>query len=297
MSTTVRRLILIVLGVIAGVAAWPLIELLLTYQRVFPSYFTFSLAQGIVFGAVLGAFYGSGEGLTSKEKGKILNGALTGLATGIAGGAVGFLAGQAVLFLVIQYTFSSFRTHQLIAVPLARILGWLILGIAIGVSEGLRARSLKKSLVGAGGGAIGGILGGAAIEYLRALYPDLIYARLVGFVLFGLFIGLFYALLERRVSLGVIRVLNGSRRGKEYSFAQNRLTVGSSHRNDIVLEGYSHVAPAHATFRVKGKEVYIEKEADKLPVLVNEVPVKKTKMLKYEDVIQTGSAKFFYKTE
>lgn len=297
MSVSIRRLILMILGVIAGAAAWPLIELLLTFQRVFPSYFSFSLAQGIIFGAVLGAFYGSGEGLTSKEKGKILNGALTGVITGIAGGVIGFLAGQAVLFLVIQYTFSSFRTHQYIVIPLARILGWVILGVAIGASEGVRARSLKKCLVGAAGGGIGGILGGAAIEYLRTIYPDLIYARLVGFVLFGLFIGLFYSLLERRVSLGVVRVLNGGKRGKEYSFAQNRLTIGSTPKNDIVLEGYAGVAPKHASFRIRGKDVYIEKEGEQGRVLVNEAPIRKSHLLKYEDVIQVGSAKIFYKTE
>lgn len=297
MSIRMRRLILMLLGVIAGGAAWPLIELLLTYQRAFPSYFTFSLAQGIVFGAILGAFYGSGEGLTSKEKGKILNGALTGVLTGIAGGIVGFLAGQAVLFLVIQYTLSSFRTHQLVAVPLARVLGWIILGVAVGASEGVRARSLKKCLVGAAGGGIGGILGGAAIEYLRTLYPELIYARLIGFVLFGFFIGLFYSLLERRVSLGIVRVLNGGKKGKEYSFAQNRLSLGSGPRNDIVLEGYTGVAPRHALFRIKGRDVYIEKEDPKARVLVNEAPVQKPHLLKYEDVIQVGSAKLFYKTE
>jgi len=297
MSATIRRLILVILGVIAGAAAWPLIELLLSYQRLFPSYFIFSLAQGLVFGSVLGAFFGSGEGLTSKEGAKVIHGALTGMVTGIAGGIIGFLAGQAVLFLVIQYTFSSSHTHQFIVVPLARILGWIILGIAVGSSEGLRARSLKKSLVGAAGGGIGGILGGAAIEYLRTLYPQWIYARLIGFVLFGLFIGFFYALLERRVSLGIVRVLNGSKRGKEYSFSQNKLSLGSGARNDIVLEGYSGLAQRHAVFRVRGKDVYVEKKDAKSRVLVNEVPVKKTHLLKYEDVIQAGTAKLFYKTE
>jgi hypothetical protein len=151
--------------------------------------------------------------------------------------------------------------------------------------------------VGAAGGGIGGILGGAAIEYLRTIYPDLIYARLVGFVLFGLFVGLFYSLLERRVSLGVVRVLNGGKRGKEYSFAQNRLSLGSAPRNDIVLEGYAGVAPRHASFRIRGEDVYIEKESDQGQVLVNEASIRKSHLLKYEDVIQVGSAKIFYKTE
>lgn len=316
MSTALRRLVISLVGLLAGVAAWPLMELILSYQHLFPSYFLFSLAQGALFGVVMGAFFGSGEGLTAKERGKIVHGTLMGAATGAIGGIVGFLAGQGVLFLVVQRAFTSYRTQQLVAVPLARVVAWAILGIAVGVSEGLRARSLKKSLVGAGGGLLGGLLGGASIEYLRTIYPELLYTRLIGLALFGLLIGVFYALLERGVSLGVVRLLNGKRRGKEYSFVQNKLNIGSDVHNDIVLSGYAHVAPRHARFRVRGKDVYIEKiEAGKAgtagasaaaaqagqpgthKVYVNERPVQKQQLLKYEDVIQIGSAKLFYKTE
>jgi MFS family permease len=312
MSTALRRLVISLVGLLAGVAAWPLMELILSYQHLFPSYFLFSLAQGALFGVVMGAFFGSSEGLTSKERGKIIRGTLMGAATGAIGGIVGFLAGQGVLFIVVQRAVASYRTQQLIAVPLARVVGWAILGIAVGVSEGLRVRSLKKSLVGAGGGLIGGVLGGASIEYLRTLYPELLYTRLIGLALFGLLIGVFYSLLERGVSLGVVRVLNGRRRGKEYSFVQNRLSVGSDQHNDIMLAGYAHVAPKHARFRVRGKDVYIERveseqtqsaqsqgqpPAGSHKVYVNERQVQTAQLLKYEDVIQIGSAKLFYKTE
>ncbi|MCF7914875.1 MAG: FHA domain-containing protein [Spirochaetaceae bacterium] len=299
MSTALRRLVISILGLLAGVAAWPLMELILSYQHLFPSYFLFSLAQGALFGVVMGAFFGSGEGLTAKERGKIIHGTLMGAATGAAGGIVGFLAGQGILFLVVQQAFTSYRSQQMIAVPLARIVGWAILGIAVGASEGLRARSLKKTLVGAGGGFLGGVLGGASIEYVRTLYPELLYTRLVGLAVFGLLIGICYSLLERGVSLGILRVLNGPRRGKEYSFVQNRVSVGSDNKNDIVLDNYSYVAPKHARFRVRGKDVYIQhidvKKGAK--IYVNERPVETEQLLKYEDVIQIGSAKLFFKTE
>ncbi|MDZ7793095.1 MAG: FHA domain-containing protein [Spirochaetia bacterium] len=299
MSTALRRLVISILGLLAGVAAWPLMELVLSYQHLFPSYFLFSLAQGALFGVIMGAFFGSGEGLTAKERGKIIRGTLMGAATGAAGGIVGFLAGQGILFLVVQQAFTSYRSQQLIAVPLARIVGWAILGIAVGASEGLRARSLKKTLVGVGGGFLGGVLGGASIEYLRTLYPELLYTRLVGVAVFGLLIGICYSLLERGVSLGILRVLNGPRRGKEYSFVQNRVSVGSDKNNDIVLDSYSNVAPKHARFRVRGKDVYLQHiDAKKsAKIYVNELPIETEQLLKYEDVIQIGSAKLFFKTE
>ncbi len=297
MSTALRRVIISILGLLAGLAAWPLMELILSFQEAFASYFLFSLVQGALLGSIVGAFFGSAEGLTTKESGKIVRGTLTGAAVGIAGGVLGFLAGQGVLLLVVRRTVTSYQSRQMFAVPLAKIVGWAILGIAVGLADGLRARSLKRTLVGALGGLLGGALGGAAIEYLRTRYPDLLYTRLIGFALFGLLIGLFYALLERGVSLGVIRVLNGSRRGKEYSFAQNRISAGSAGRNDIVLKDYEAVAETHARFRVRGKDVYVQVESPKHRVLLNERPVEKEHLLKYEDVIQLGGAKLLYKTE
>jgi hypothetical protein len=297
MSTALRRLIITIVGLLAGVAAWPLMELVLTFQQVFPSYFLFSLVQGTLFGAVVGAFFGSGEGLTAKERGKIVHGIVLGVATGVAGGAVGFMAGQGVLFLVVQRAFTSYQTQQLVAVPLARMVGWAILGVAVGVSVGLRARSLKKSLVGALGGLIGGTLGGAAIEFLPTLYPQFIYTRLIGLAVFGLLIGLFYSLIEHGVSAGVLRVLNGRRRGKEYSIAQNRMSIGTAEDNDIVLTGYDHVADRHAQFRVRGRDVYLVRERPGDRILINEQSVEEEQLLKYEDVIQLGSAKLWYRIE
>jgi hypothetical protein len=289
--------VIALLGVLAGIAAWPLMELILTFQEVFPSYLVFSLVQGVVFGAVLGLFFGSGEGLTAREPYKIIRGMITGVIAGLIGGSVGFLAGQGLLFLLLQRGASSFRSQHYVAVPLARVVGWAVLGICIGVSEGIRAGSLKKSLIGAAGGVAGGILGGAAIEYLRTFYPDLIYIRLAGLVLFGLFIAIFYSLLERSASLGVVHILNGRRRGKEYCFAQNRMSVGSARSNDIVLEGYRGVEPRHVRFRVRGRDVYLADTSKQGKVLVNEEPVSDERLLKYEDVIQLGSAKLFFKTE
>jgi hypothetical protein len=291
MSVGLRRLIIIILGVLAGVSAWPLLELVLTFQTLFPGYFLFSISQGALFGFVLGLFFGSAEGLTSRNRSKIVRGMATGAAVGIVGGMLGFTAGQGVLFFMLQQTVRDF------AVPAARGVGWAVLGLMVGMVEGIRAKSAKKCGLGALGGVLGGLLGGAVIEFLRSRYPDLIYARLAGFALFGLLIALFYALLERSFSYGVLRLLNGALRGKEYSLSQNRLSMGSGPGNDIVLAGYNDIAPRHALFRVKGREVYVEKAAESVRLLVNEEAVKGERLLKFEDVIQLGSAKAFFKTE
>lgn len=284
------------LGTLGGAAAWPLVEFLLRYQEFFPGYFAFSLVQGMVFGAVLGLFFGSGEGLTSREKGKILRGALTGLAAGTIGGAFGFTVGQGVLFLILSSTTASFHTHRLLLVPVARIVGWMILGTVVGTSEGIRARSLKKSLVGAAGGFLGGLCGGGAIEYLGAVFPMVIYSRLVGMLIFGLLTGLFFALIERGASRGTLRVLNGISKGKEYGLTQNKLVLGTKARNDIVLAGYRSIGETHAEFLVKKKDVFVRSTDSKYELLVNEQPIHGEHLLKYEDVIKAGTAKILFKT-
>lgn len=296
MSTLTRRIIICTLGVLAGIAAWPLIETLLAYQLFFPSYLLFSIATGAVFGLVLGAFFGSGEGIIVSVPGRILKGALTGALTGLAGGVVGFLVGQAVLFLMGNYVFRSAGDINTFALTIARSVGWAVLGLFVGMSEGIRARSGKKLLVGVLGGLIGGFLGGAILEYARLLFPTIGFARLIGLSFFGLLIGLFYGIIERKLSYGVLRLLTGRMKGKEYILGQQKMRIGVSQRNEIAIPGYREVEDLQAVLRIKGEDVILERTETGAPVYVNDQPIERH-VLKYEDVIKIGSAKFFYRYE
>jgi hypothetical protein len=291
MSVFIRRIIIIILGLLAGLTAWPLLELILVYQTLFPGYFLFSLSQGAVFGMVLGAFLGSGEGLTSRNSGKIIRGSATGLLVGLCGGMIGFTAGQGLLFALLQRGGGSF------ALPLARGISWTLLGLTAGMVEGIRAKSLKKCGFGALGGILGGIAGGAAIELLGSRFPGLIFVRLAALLIFGFFVALFYALLERGFSVGVLRVLNGPLRGKEYSISQNRIHLGSDAKNDITATGYRKIMPRHGTFRLKGKDLFIKPAAEDARILVNEEALKGEQLLKYGDVLELGDVKLLFRTE
>jgi len=116
-------------------------------------------------------------------------------------------------------------------------------------------------------------------------------------LLFGGLIGLFYALLEHRFSQAVLRILNGEKRGKEYSFAGNRLLIGTDHRCDIVLDAYQGVLPQHARIRVKKDGVYLDNGSSAGPVYINDRAMKGERPLKYEDVLKIGSAKLIYRPE
>ena len=293
MPTFKKRLIVTFLGVAAGLAAWPVVELILARQAAFPSYLVFNIVFGCIFGVILGIFFGSGEGIIAGDAGRAASGALTGAVVGLLGGIAGFLIGQAALFLFGGIFFRSYASFRTIGLPLSRAIGWAFMGIIIGMSEGIRARASKKIVMGILGGCIGGMLGGFSIEYLKLFFPELIYARLAGLVLFGALIGLFYSIIEEQLSFGVLQVLNGRFKGKEFFINQHKLRIGGGKNNDICLPGCD-LAERHAVISAQRKDVIIRRAADNLRLLVNEQDVPE-RILKYEDVIKIGRVKLFYK--
>ncbi|MFP3959603.1 MAG: phosphopeptide-binding protein, partial [Spirochaetaceae bacterium] len=86
MTTTIRRLIIVALGLLAGLAAWPLMETLVHLQSRFPSFLLFTTVSGAVFGLVFGVFFGSAEGIISGNRRRIRQAALVGGSVGLAGG-------------------------------------------------------------------------------------------------------------------------------------------------------------------------------------------------------------------
>ena len=296
MTTLVRRLIILALGILAGVCVWPVAELILYFQAGFPSYLVFLALLGAAFGALMGVFFGSAEGISSRIKSRIPVGMLLGALVGCLGGAAGFLAGQAALWFIGENFMRSYGNFQWVVLPVSRAIGWAVLGVFVGAVEGIRARSAKKILVGILGGFLGGLAGGFALEYARLLFPQIAVYRLIGLVILGLAIGLFYGLIEHGMAFGIIRMLTGGLKGKEFLLNQGRMRIGRSKRNEIALPAYADLADRQAQIRIVKGEVVLTNLEPKLPMLVNEQKVQEQR-LKLGDVIKIGSAKIFFKYE
>ena len=296
MSTLIKRLIVCGLGLLAGLLVWPVMELFIEHQAVFPSFLLFSLISGAAFGLLYGLVFGTAEGIIAGSNRRIVRGAIWGAVLGTIGGTLGFLAGQGVLFALGERLLQSEDAVRRFGFPLARAAGWAVLGLFVGVAEGVRARSGRKIAVGVLGGLVGGALGGLAIEYGRVLVPDSPLVTLAGLVLFGVLVSLCYSLIEQQLSLGVLRLLNGRFKGKEFVLNQRRLWIGGSDRSDIILEGYKGVSERHAQLRLKQGELLLEPAGSDTYVFVNDDPVT-GRLLKYEDVIRIGSAKLFFRHE
>jgi hypothetical protein len=294
MSTFMKRLFLCIIGMIAGLASWPFAEASLIWQVNFPSYLIFSVFLGVIFGLFMGSFFAANEGIITSNKFKIFSGMITGAIVGMLGGIVGFLAGQAILFILGNYFLMSANDFNKLGLPVSRAIGWAILGIFIGSTEGIRSRSSTKIIVGIIGGFIGGLLGGFILEYSKVYIANIILARFIGLVVFGFCIGLFYGFVEKTISKGVLRLLNGKFKGKEYLVNQRKMKIGYSNGNDIVLKDYTGVENIHANLVVKNNEVYIRNISKDKQIKVNDDVIQEH-ILKMEDVIKIGDAKFLYK--
>lgn len=294
MSTLMRRIFLCIIGILAGLIAWPIAEVILLFQSSFSSYLIFSIFLGLIFGLFMGGFFGSSEGIIMSIRSNIVSGMIQGALIGIVGGIIGFLIGQGALFIIGELFIQSTKSFNTIGFPVSRAIGWAFLGLFIGIVEGIRSRSFDKIKVGFLGGILGGFIGGLVLEYFRLLIPSIMLARLVGLLIFGLFIGLFYGFVERRLSFGVLRLLNGKFKGKEFLINQKKMKIGGTEKNDIVLSGYSNVADLHAEIKIKGDDVFITNCDEKNPANVNDDKIKEH-LLKLEDVIQIGTAKLIFK--
>ena len=293
MSTFMKKLVYGLIGLLAGLAAWPFSETILVFQPYFSSYFMFIIVLGLVFGGLMGGFLGSSEGITLSVKSRIVPGIIVGMILGAVGGAVGFWIGQGALWIVSELLVHSNKLLQAYGIPISRTIGWGFLGVFIGSVEGFRTRSFAKIKVGIAGGLIGGILGGIALEYFRLRFPDAFFGRLIGSLILGLLIGLFYGLFEKQFSKGVLKLLNGTLKGKEFLLLQNKIRIGSSKKVEIHLPDYKNVAEIHAVLKSKKTDLVVNNVNTEHRVLVNELNVSEHQ-LKLDDVIQVGSAKFWF---
>jgi len=285
MSLAMRIFFFGLTGLAAGAAAWPFSEIVLFFQAKFASLLAFNSVLGVSIGFVMGGVFGMSEGVLTSSGKKTVNGGLAGLMVGIAGGIAGFFIGQAALLYIGTRLFSSASAFQAYGFPLSRALGWALFGMCIGAAEGVRSRSSAKLRNGLVGGFLGGLLGGLLVEFIRILSPASMYARLGGFALLGIGIGIFYGLVENRLAGALLRILNGRQRGSEIPLTQKHTTIGSSTTADVTLHGYGRITGAQ-TGITKQKGTYTVTGA-----WVNDEKVGK-KALRDGDIIRTGDAQF-----
>src|SRR5947209_18922231 len=199
------------------------------------------LLGGAVIGCSIGYFVVSVEAIRDRSLVRFSRLASYGLLLGAAGGALGFLLGELIYSVLIQ-PIGADRSRSglyLLGAAVVRGLGWMILGLAVGISEGIAARSLGKFGYGAIGGALGGLTGGFlfGLFYTAAFRrgdPTLIWGA-VGLVIVGASIGSLTALVQGVFQPASVKVMRGWQEGREYPLDKPSNRLCRDEHADIAL--------------------------------------------------------------
>jgi hypothetical protein len=291
MTTLLRKILMTLLGLAAALSAWGSIELLLYFGESLGGYLFLTLAEGAILGLFFGCSFGTAEGILLSDKKRSLKGGLSGAATGIIAGILVMVLVQGILTALINTGLFSLKTTENLILPISRTIGWMILGAAIGSIEGIRSRSLHRTVVGIIGGLSGGFAGGAILEFIGTYWENGFAARGCGFLIMGGAIGLLHSLFESVNAFGVLKVLTGPIRGKEYVLCMKKTVIGSSVKSAMDLNNYSGIKDKHILILSGRDEVIIESLDGE--IIVNEEKTE-IKRLQYEDVIEIGSVKLLY---
>src|SRR5262249_21215997 len=210
MALLVRIYFNAVFGALGGLLGWLLFG-------VFGDKSSFSLGQQLLGGALIGGLIGylvvSVDAIRDRSFLRFCRLASHGVVVGALGGALGMWLGEQVNYYLVQGLLSA-STLRRVGEVLARGLGWMFLGLAVGLAEGIAARSLGKLSYGTLGGAIGGLVGGVLFGLLKELEKGApgtshVWGGALGLVILGACIGALSALVQAVFQPASLRVLRG----------------------------------------------------------------------------------------
>jgi hypothetical protein len=248
-----------------------------------------TLLGGAIIGGVIGYFVVGVEAIRDQSLVRFARLGSYGALLGMVGGALGMILGDQVNFLFIKLLGDSLPVTML-----ARGFGWSALGVAVGMSEGIAARSLGKFSYGMLGGAVGGFVGGLLFELFhslaRASLSTTYFWNALGLVILGACIGSLSALVQAVFQPANVRVLRGWQEGREYPLEKPASLLGREEHADIALFRDMKVEKRHCFIkRLQEKYVLVNNGAPPEQTLVNERPVPQAIDLHDGDRIQLGN--------
>lgn len=285
-----------VFGALGGLLGWMLFGLLgeknPSSQRAF-AFLTHEdlnlLLGGALIGGLIGYFVVAVDALRDQSLLRFARQASYGVALGSVGGALGMWLGD-----IVNFHLQNRLGGWFIAALFARGLGWSLLGIAIGASEGIAARSMGKFSYSTLGGAIGGFLGGVLFELFYALAKSsqttTYFFSALGLVILGACIGAMSAFVQGVFQPACVRVLRGWQEGREYPLDKASIVLGRAESSDIALFRDMKVEKQHALIRREGdRYVLVNNQSPAAQTRVNDAPVQSTRPLADGDRIQLGN--------
>jgi hypothetical protein len=273
MSLLVRIYFNAVFGALGGLLGWLLFCVFgaknFSQDQLLPQ----MLQGGALIGGVIGYFVVSVEAIRDRSLVRFCRLAAYGVILGAIGGAAGMCLGEWVNFKLVGQLGAVRDVKSLVLSMLVRGLGWMFLGIAVGASEGVAARSLGKFSYGTIGGALGGFIGGTlyGLAYLKTVDQSSnsgVWSA-TGLVILGACIGAFSALVRGVFQPASVKVLRGWQEGREYPLDKNNNLLGRDEHADIAL---------FRDMKVEKKHAIIQREGNRFLLLNNDAPPETTRV-------------------
>jgi hypothetical protein len=248
------------------------------------------LLGGAILGISIGYFVVGVEAIRDQSLVRFARLASYGALLSWLGGALGMYIGDQVQYGIIYVL----NTRFVLLTMIIRGLGWSLLGVAIGASEGIAARSLGKFSYGTIGGLLGGFLGGVLFELFYSHARDAgstsYFWSAAGQVILGACIGSLTALVQAVFQPASVKVLRGWQEGREYGLDRPANLLGRDEHADIALFRDMRVQKKHCYIkRVGERYVLVNNGAPPGDTLVNEVAVADSRELADGDRIQLGN--------
>jgi hypothetical protein len=235
--------------------------------------------------AVTSGTIGAAIGLGLNVLGGMANGrwrelarrALPGLLGGCIGGIAGGTVGQAMFFC-----------------GLPRAIGWMVLGMGVGVVEGVYDRSFRKIRNGLLGGATGGLIGGLLFDWIYnlELTESGRSSRAAAFVVLGLMIGAAIGLAQVVFRIAWLTVVDGYRTGRQLNLTLPVTILGRGDHLPLPFLGPTNkdLEAEHLMIRRMPDGSYcLEDNHSKLGTRLNSQPLSGLMPLQDGDVIRLGT--------
>ncbi len=218
-----------VFGAIGGLVGWLLVGQVPTSTwNVHVANMFIGAGVGLFIGGALGMVDGM---LVKRSFLRTMTGLIGGGVAGLLSGMVGLLLGG-VAFLLIQGGL------------VARMIGWMALGLFLGLGQGVISLKFKRATYGLVGGALAGLVGGALYEiftqtFLQQSGQAQVFLSALGLVLIGMSLGSIIPLTigvlgDVLAVRGVVVVLNGRRANMEVEVIGSA-KLGSSDACDVYV--------------------------------------------------------------
>jgi hypothetical protein len=243
-----------------------------------------ALVAGLL-GLLVAAAIGAIDALANAKGAQRFIRILVCLVVGVAGGLNGGFFGE----LLFQKA------------SLPRVIGWMLVGIVIGVSIGvfdlLRALSsggemrlaIKKMLNGVYGGLLGGVVGGLLFDLVLRSTDKLPHGNLaIGLVILGLCIGLLIGLAQVILKEAWLKVEAGFRAGRELMLSKDETTIGRAEGCDVGLFGDKDVERLHARILLKNNRYLLDDAETPGGTYLNDQRVSRPTPLRSGDRIRVG---------